>query len=609
MISGVFSLLGCSIVLARELNTICIPLVLVLLLAACSGGTGTPAERLARYDAIEFSGGRLDEYVIGGRRLKANRTRVGRPCRTIENIVVPEGGAQVEAHIAVQPLEEGHWPGVTIVWIDAVRSNGSVKRLDRLRIEVPHARWKNQWHNLRGRLPASWAGESVELVLGSEFELQPDDRPVAVYLGAPALRSGTARDPSRRDVIVVTLDTLRADMLTTWGRAGAKTPVLDQIASEGACFLEAFATTNATTPSHCSLFTSLHLREHDVRNNDQSLSLAATTMAEEFQSRGYETHAVISVRMLTYFSGLIQGFASFSGPPLGQRDGGYTVLEVAEILPEKAGVPLFLWVHLFDPHADSLDDFPYHYNPPNRHAKEFSGTEGVRGDHDAELARYRAEISKTDELLGKLLATLEAKGYGDGRLLVVAADHGECFGELGIEFKHQSLHSAVTHIPLLFQGEGVPKSFVSSDLVSMVDVLPTIYELCEFGVEVRGEGVSLVPLWNASKVHREAVYFEEVGRMAVGLRTKEWHYVRYLRDINFEDRTQRAGDEMLLRVSPGKPDVSMRPEENLEVLEGLRELLDAHLDSPITGLTSGRAEHSSSTRSELEAMGYTASDD
>lgn len=590
-----------------ELNVARIALVLALVLAACGEDAMRASEQIARYDALEFSGGRQEEFIIGGRRMKANRLMVGKSCRAVEQLVVPEGGAQVEASIAVQPIEEGHWPGITIVWIDAIRSDGSVKRLDRLRIKVPHIRWQNQWHQLRGQLPASWAGESVELVLGSEFELQPDERPVAVYLGAPALRSGSARDSSRRDVIVVTLDTLRADMLTAWGRAGANTPVLDQLANEGACFLEAFATTNATTPSHCSLFTSLHLREHDVRNNDQSLSTAVTTMAEEFQSRGYETHAVISVRMLTHFSGLSQGFASFSGPARGQRDGGYTVLEVEEVLTEKADVPLFLWVHLFDPHTDNPED-PYHYNPPSRHAKEFGGTEGERGNIDAELARYRAEISKTDEILGRLLATLDAKGYGDGRLLVVAADHGECFGELGLEFKHQSLHSAVTRIPLLFQGEGVPESFVTSELASMVDVMPTIYELCEFQTDVPGEGVSLVPLWSENRVRREAVYFEEVGRMSVGLRTKEWHYVRYLRDINFVDRSHKGGEELLFRVATGELDEAISLSENRVVLEGLRELLDVHLESPIQEFTSGRAEHSSQTRSELEAMGYTASD-
>ena len=461
-------------------------------------------------------------------------------------------------------------------------------------LSVPRQQWRNPWHAFHADLEPEWAGTDVQIVVESEVQTA-DPEPASFLIGATGLRTHGERDPDRPDVVVLTLDTLRADMLGTYGKDGARTPVLDRLASEGTVFETTYATSNATAPSHSTLFTSLFSKDHNIYDNNTTISPEVVTLAEQLSERGYETHALVSVRMLVHLSGLGQGFVHFSGPPRGERPGHETLAQLAESLPEKAGAPLFLWFHLFDPHSP--------YLPPEDWAREFAGADGPEDDVDAQIARYRAEISYTDHLVGQLLALLEERGYTNDLQLVIVADHGESLTEHGINFQHKGIYSVVTQIPLILHGSSAPAGKRVDDLVSMVDVMPTVFDMA--GLRPRGvmRGKSLLPIAHGEP-GRDVVFFEEVHHKAVGLRTKDHVYIRYLRNVNDDTHSRRKGDQFLFAVGPDRWETQNLVTELPDIAERYRVETERWLShkmevSAITGNLTPEL------RAELEAMGYT----
>ncbi|MEM7518869.1 MAG: sulfatase, partial [Planctomycetota bacterium] len=347
-------------------------------------------------------------------------------------------------------------------------------------------------------LKPHWRGRPIELSFESAFldsaaspngGTPPSPRTpqkTSLAIGGPFLRTFGPRPEGRRDLVVITLDTLRYDMLGAYGREDAHTPTLDRLAEEGLFVETAYSTANATSPAHTALFTSLYTKDHRVIDNHTTLHYDALTLAEILRIEGYETRACVSVRMLQQLSGLSQGFATFSGPPRGEQTGMETLDDVEAFLPEKAGAPLFLWVHFFDPHTP--------YLPPPEAAARIEGADGPPRLREAEIARYRAEISHTDDLVTRLLAILKDRGYHDP-VLVIVADHGESLGEHGILFKHEGVHSVVTRVPLLFHGPGVPAGTrFEQGLASMVDVMPTAMDLVGVKSDQSLRGISLMPI-------------------------------------------------------------------------------------------------------------------
>lgn len=583
------------------------PLWLLFLLAALFGcGEEVVESPHARLKSLRFQGRVVSDCTFAGWRMPANSKPVGKTWELAAPIRVPSAKSRIELSLAVRPMTTGYWPGIVRVDIFLSTVSGSRKHVAEFDLEVPQDRTKNNWTPVEFDVPDRWKGEQMQLTIESDYTRLPESAKAHLFVGSPQLRVEGEDDLARRDVVIVTIDTTRADMLTPWGREGAQTPVLDRLADEGTCFLEAFATSNATAPSHASLFTSLHLKDHGVYANDQMLSLDAVTLAESFREYGYETLASVSVRMLAHFSGLSQGFRSMCGPAQGQRGGRLTLADLADVLPERAGPPLFLWVHLFDPHSDDPAVMSYVYNPPKRFAEKFEGADGDRGDLHSEIARYRGEISKTDFLLGKMLEILDERGFNRDRLLVVASDHGEALGELGLEFVHVGLHSSVTRVPLLLHGKGIPAGHQTNSLVSLVDVVPTVLELA--GLEPPGTVAGRSLVREIQSVSDEPVFFEEVRGVSIGVRDREWHFVRYEQDVSEGGRSHKAGEEWLFRAAKDERALENLADENPEQVARMRAILEAHLAEPRLGLQASIGEHTDETRAELEAMGYTASD-
>lgn len=315
---------------------------------------------------------------------------------------------------------------------------------------------------------------------------------------------GDARPPS---VLLVTLDTTRADALGCYGGERAATPSLDALAAESLLFERAHTVAPITLPAHASLLTGLYPLRHSVRDNGLwPLPEEAHTLAELARERGYQTAAVVAAAVLDRTFGLDQGFESYRVADVEQETPVYESLPASEVVDRALAWlegrdrerPFFLWVHFFDPHA------PYRPPPPFD-----AGREG--------LELYFGEVEAMDRALGRLFAALRAEGELRRTVVAVAADHGEALGEHG-EYTHGPYcYETTLRVPLLLRD---PSGFRAGEReerpVSLVDLFPTLAEA--MGVEPAAlGGIDGVSLWRRAPPAGRGLYFESfMGYLAFG---------------------------------------------------------------------------------------------
>jgi choline-sulfatase len=281
------------------------------------------------------------------------------------------------------------------------------------------------------------------------------------------------------NLVLITMDTTRADHLGAWGYRDAHTPNLDALAARGTRFVRVDTAAPITLPSHSTILTGLFPPRHGVRDNGTFvLSPKVETLAKRLAARGYDTAAVISAVVLARRQGLDQGFRVYDddlgagyaqGTLVSERTADNTT---AAALAALAGLkaPFFLWVHYYDPHEE--------YRPPTKFA------DLSRGPHRL----YDGEIAFMDEQIGELLKKLPQ----DTDVLAVG-DHGEMLGEHGEATHGLLLNRAARRVPLLLAGPDIPAGKVSDCLVRTVDVTPTLLALA--GIQATGlDGSSLLPL-------------------------------------------------------------------------------------------------------------------
>ncbi|HET7747029.1 MAG TPA: sulfatase-like hydrolase/transferase [Vicinamibacteria bacterium] len=278
------------------------------------------------------------------------------------------------------------------------------------------------------------------------------------------------RDPAPRDVnvLVVTLDTLRADKLGAYGAKDGSTPHLDALAAQGVVFENATATVPLTLPSHASIFTGLFPPRHGVRDNGGFfLGDEVTTLAERLRSAGWATGAFVSAWVLDSKWGLGQGFDHYSDRfelskyktlSLGtvQKRGDEVTADALRWLEGVKERRFFAWVHLYDPHTP--------YDPPEPYASRYPGRP------------YVGEIAFTDELVGRLTGWLRASGLDGRTVVVVLADHGESLGEHGEQTHAYFVYDSSMHVPLIVRTPWGDRGRVPGQ-VSTADVMPTVLDL------------------------------------------------------------------------------------------------------------------------------------
>lgn len=407
----------------------------------------------------------------------------------------------------------------------------------------------------------------------------------AASIGALAAVAATCgRGVSRPDILLITIDTVRADRLGAYGDHLALTPSMDALARRGQSFARASCQAPITLPSHCSMLTGVYPTYHGVRKNGEfALDPAFDSLAEILLGAGYRTAAFVSAFCLNRRFGLAQGFEVYDdvgttgadsagggatqGPTGGtarttraqtlepERQSAETVERALEWLGRAPSAkPIFLWVHLYDPHTP--------YDPPEPFRTIFAG------------AQYRGEIAAMDREVGRLIDAFDARRGG---VIVLASDHGEGLGDHG-EMTHGYLvYEETMRVPLVIAAPGrLPGGRVRWDAAETVDLMPTLLGLA--GVPWRGhvQGRDLAAVPADSLGYAESLY----GELTFGwsdlrvARAGGWKYIKggppELFDLESDpgetanraqDETARvsAFEEQLHDVIAAKPDLSGAP--------------------------------------------------
>ena len=281
----------------------------------------------------------------------------------------------------------------------------------------------------------------------------------------------------RRDVLLITIDTLRPDFLGAYGHPRASSPNLDELAAEGALYERAYATSPMTGPSHSTMLTGLLTAEHGVVRNGRGLDEAVPNLPEQFRRAGYDTGAVIGSHILHSRFGYARGFDHFddafgSFRKNQERPAEEVVASALDWLGERGAEPVFLWVHVYDPHA------PYESPAPNadweRSAREhFDARLLALGlEDDAELRElwpaYEREVLRTDAALAPLLEAWD--GRGRDSVVCVTSDHGEGLGEHGYLHHGRELWEEQLRVPLILRSPGISSGTRVAASVSLQDL-------------------------------------------------------------------------------------------------------------------------------------------
>jgi len=399
------------------------------------------------------------------------------------------------------------------------------------------------------------------------------------------------------NVILVTLDTTRADHIGCYGYSGGKTPHLDALAGRGILFEQAATSSPLTLPAHCSILTGMYPTYHGVRiNGNTALNEEQTTIAEVLSARGYQCGAFIGAFVLDGRWGLKQGFQHYDDQfdlkkykhiDLGaiQRPGDQVMDAALSWLESQKKNPFFAWVHLYDPHTP--------YEPPEPYRSEF-GPRGLAGLYDGEIAFM-------DEQVGRCAAWLEKNGLDKNTILILIGDHGEGLGSHGEGTHGYFIYDYAVHVPFIAVTpfEGLRGIRVSSQ-VRAVDVFPTLLELSNAGPTSETQGRSLLPLmFRPEKKEESYAYAESMSpNLQFGwsplhsLRTPRFKYIDSPR-AELYDLTQ-DGDE-LTNLYEGHLDIVRKMKAELERL-----MDETGRDAP----TPQAANLDKETMERLSALGY-----
>ena len=423
-----------------------------------------------------------------------------------------------------------------------------------------------------------------------------------LWLVAAALGAGCGRGPAReagppvaRHLVIVTIDTLRADRLGCYGSRDVATPNLDRIAREGAMAPEAMAHVPLTRPSHASLFTGLLPSEHGIRDNiSPALLPKVPTLAEGLKAAGLETAAFVSSIVLSSQSGLNRGFDTYADRFQADEDdarflntiqkrGDETLGEAVAWLEAHRSGRLFLWLHLYDPHDP--------YEPPEPYASRYAGRP------------YDGEVAWTDELIGRLDAALERLGMRGDTLLLVTADHGEGLGDHAESAHGFFVYQSTLRIPLLVRGPGIVAGGRLGVTARTVDVAPTVLDL--LGVArpryARFSGRSLAGALRGRESPAEAATYAEslLPLLHFGwsdlrtLREGRWKYVAAPRPELYDLKDDPAEARNLVAAQPGRAE-AMRT--------ALGRLLDT--ERATAAAPTGTASVPADLLEKLGALGY-----
>jgi len=399
------------------------------------------------------------------------------------------------------------------------------------------------------------------------------------------------------NVVLITLDTLRADHVGAYGATMVRTPHLDRLAGQGVVFEQAMTTAPLTLPAHSSIMTGQFPPVHGVRDNGGFfLGPEQVTLAEILTDRGYQTGATVGAFVLDSKWGLDQGFGTYQDDfdltgikamslASVKRPGNEVVDLALNWMEGVADQQFFAWLHLYDPHAP--------YESPEPYRSEYRG-------HP-----YRGAIAFTDAQVGRVFDFLDARGLADNTIVIVTADHGEGLGEHGEETHGFFVYETSMRVPLIVRapGRGLVPGRVRQP-VRTVDIMPTVLDLLGTKPPVPIEGVSLVPLMSGAA---SELALDGYGEAMYPLHHYGWSELTTLRSDRYK---------LIDAPRPELYDLERDPNELVNLFDERRTVADAMLrqlrerkrvmeaDAPEAPKTE---DVDPETRARLAALGYVGS--
>jgi choline-sulfatase len=402
---------------------------------------------------------------------------------------------------------------------------------------------------------------------------------------------GQERAPTRSSfpgapIVLISIDTLRADHLPAYGYRAGSTPAIDALARAGLVFDEAYSQTPLTLPSHTTLLSGRIPPHHGVRDNiGFAVAADERTLAVRFKAAGYATSGAVSSYVLRHQTGIDRGFDFFddhltisgTGESLAetQRDGRLSADALAGWIDDHADHPFFAFLHLYEPHAPYTPPAAYRTAPP-----------------------YDGEIAYADEIVGRFVGRLAARGVLDRAIVALVSDHGEGLGDHGEAEHGLLLYREALHVPLMLRLPGAARAGTRiGGAAALVDVAPTLLELG--GVTADGvDGQSLVSAFASGRVADHLVYSEtQYPRLHFGWSDLasaidgRYHYVRAPRPELYD----QVGD----------------PQERrnlIEVQGGTATAMAAALDRVTAGSSPAQpGPVDADVKERLRALGYTTS--
>ncbi len=394
-----------------------------------------------------------------------------------------------------------------------------------------------------------------------------------------------------RNVLLITIDTLRADRLSCYGSKTVDTPNIDALAERGVLFEETITPVPLTLPGHASILTGRYPVEHGARDNTfYRLPEGHPTLSRKLAGEGYHTAAFVASATLNAQFGLDRGFDVYEDltPPGGKAP----IMYNAEISADKVNRkvfkwlengprrPFFLWVHYFDPH--------YPYDPPGEYS----------GKYKAEP--YNGEVAFADEQVGKLLRRLEERGLPDNTLIVLTSDHGEALGEHGERTHGLFLYRPTMRAPLIFAGPEIPGGRKVETMVGLVDIAPTVLAYLGMNDDFECSGRDLTAsIKGNEKLPQRPVYIETLAPETLG-----WSPLKGLRTEKHKYIAPPGNEIYNVKKDPGEEvNLYSKDKKLVSELSGKMRELEAAL-SPLENAEAAKFIPGDKTRKMVESLGY-----
>jgi arylsulfatase A-like enzyme len=533
--------------------------------------------------------------------------------------IPPEAALDFSFAVATEGTPE-RWPAVR--FRVALNDGGGEKTVFQETAELSQRnRWLDRTLDLVG-----WEGREARILFEIAIEDSPDSPdsevtlgPYYVMWGNPILYSREHRR-ARPQVILISVDCLRADHMKLYGYERDTTPHLDSFSMDSVVFEAASSASSWTLPAHMSMLTGLTPSFHAV-SRERKLATSIAYLPQILSAAGYESDGVVSGAYLSPSFGFERGFHNYR--VLSEPRAGEVVDETLGLLARTEGRDFFFFVHLFDPHWRYLppEDFVERFGPrpPELDAllNKVIDRQPPAGPEDIERLKnlYDGEVSHVDRELGRLLDGLRARGLYDDALIIVTSDHGEAFYEHGHWQHSETLYQEMIRVPLIVKWpiDTVARSARITEPVSLVDIFPTILEAAHVP-SGDSQGQSLARYLETTQQARsgitvsEVIWWssEETGKK-IAMRSRDLKYIATFRG--------EPGDDLAIgeMVQEELYDLTADPEEknNLETshdMAAFRKELHAHLEQArrfrAEQDNGGTVVVDESIREQLKALGY-----